>query len=134
MANTTIGTVTLHDGINVVITDNGSKKSSDLTIMPLYSLDSDQTNVFDFGGTTKTFSLSGIYYSDTLSDIKTWIESLEALQQGHQDIGAGYPLTFTDDLRGTIKVKVLNVSSDWLMGEKSTLSWTLDLIQSSEAA
>lgn len=134
MADTTIAGIDLHNGTNVVITDNGAKKSSDLTIMPLYSLDSDQTNVFDFGGTTKTFSITGLYWSDTLSDIKTWIDSLEALQQGHQDVGAGYPLTFTDDLRGTKKVKVMNVSSNWVEGSKSKLTWILDLVESGTVA
>lgn len=134
MSDTTVGGVTFHNGSNIVIVNNSAKKHSDLTIMPLYSLDSDQTNVFDFGGTTKTINLTGVYISDTLATIKTWVESAEALQQGHQDVGAGYPLTLTDDLRGTIKVKVNNFSSDYVDGDKSRISWILDLVQSGKAA
>ena len=139
MGNSTIGGVTIHNGSNIVIVESMCRKNSDLVIMPMYTLNSDQTNVFDFGGTTKTLTFTGNYISDTLSDIIAWVKSMEDLQQGQQDIGSGYPLTLVDDLRkasdGTdLKVKINNFESTYSAGDKSKLSWTLSVVQSSEVA
>ena len=50
MANTTLGGITLDNGSNAIINDNDCRKESELAPQPLYLLDSDQTDVFDFGG------------------------------------------------------------------------------------
>lgn len=140
MANTTIskpagGSITLDGDGNAFITENNCRKESTLAAMPLYLLDSDETDVFDFGGVVKTINLTGIYFSTSeISALKTFVDLLEALVQGHQDIAAGYPLTFTDDLRGAIKVKVVDIDSTNLAGEPTILVWTLKLLQSSESA
>jgi len=134
MGNTTLGAITLHDGSTAVIVENNCRKESVLTVLPLYLSDSDATDVFDFGGTVKIINLTGVYMSDSPSTLKSFIDSIEALIQGHQDTGAGYPLTFTDDLRGTIKVKVMDFDSTYSEGNKSRIDWTLKLVQSSENA
>lgn len=102
--------------------------------MPLYLSDSDETDVFDFGGTIKIINLTGVYTDTSTANLKTWLESVEALIQGHQDTEAGYPLTFTDDLRGTIKVKVMDFDTTWAQGDVSRINWTLKLVQSSTNA
>ena len=133
-ANTTLGSITLHDGSNAIITENNCRKESVITVLPLYLSDSDQTDVFDFGGTIKLINLTGVYLGADIATLKTWIDSVEALIQGHQDVDAGYPLTLTDDLRGTIKVKIFDFDSTITEGNKTSIDWTLKLVQSSTNA
>ena len=134
MANTTINGIVLHNGSTAVITENLCVKESNLTELPMYSNDSDKTDVFDFGGVTKNITINGKYTASNVVDLKTWIESIEDLEQGHQDIDAGAPYTFVDDLRGTIKVKVRSFDTTYAEGEPNKINWTLSIVQSSENA
>lgn len=134
MANTTIKGIVLHNGSTKIITENDARKESVLAIMPLYLSDSDLTDVFDFGGTIKIINLTGVYTASTVSSLKTYINSIEALIQGHQDIDAGAPYTFVDDLRGTIKVKILDFNSTWIEGDPTRITWILKMVQSSTNA
>ena len=121
----------MHDGNSAIIILNDCSKESFLTPMPMYLYDSDMTDIFDFGGVTKVINLTGSYVAGSIAALKTWIDSVEVLVQGHQDTDAGYPLTFVDDLRGSIKVKIYSFSSTIMEAELRT-TWTLKLIQSSE--
>ena len=134
MANTTLKNVTLHDGANTIIIENNCRKESVLTILPLYLNDSDLTDVFDFGGTIKIINLTGVYLGADIAALKSWIDSVEALQQGHQDVQAEAPYDFVDDLRGTIKVKVLDFDSTKTEGETTKIAWSIKLVQSSTNA
>lgn len=134
MANTTLGEVTLHDGSTTIITENNCRKESVLTVLPLYLSDSDLTDVFDFGGTIRLINLTGVFMGADTAALKTWIDSVEALIQGHQDVDAGYPLTLTDDLRGTIKVKIFDFDTTQTEGDPTKIIWALKLVQSSENA
>ena len=134
MANTTISGITLHDGANAIIIENDCRKEAVLTVLPLYLNDSDLTDVFDFGGTIKVINLTGIYIGADIAALKTWVDSVEALIQGHQDVQAGAPYTFVDDLRGTIKVKILNFNSTKAEGESTKIAWILKIVQSSTNA
>lgn len=134
MANTTLGTITLHDGSSAIIVENNCRKESSVTVLPLYLSDSDQTDVFDFGGTVKLITLTGVYLGTDVATLKTWIDSVEALIQGHQDTDAGYPLTFIDDLRGTIKVKIMDFDSTFAEGNQTRIDWSIKLVQSSTNA
>ena len=134
MANTTISGITLHDGANAIIIENDCRKEAVLTVLPLYLNDSDLTDVFDFGGTIKIINLTGIYIGADIAALKTWVDSIEALIQGHQDVQAGAPYTFVDDLRGTIKVKILDFNSTKAEGDSTKIAWTLKLVQSSTNA
>ena len=134
MANTTINGITVYNGSSAVIIENSCTKNGNLTVFPLYLNDSDLTDVFDFGGTVKTINLTGSYTAAATANLKTWIDSIEVLIQGHQDIQAGAPYVFVDDFRGTIKVKVLSFNSTAIPGEPTRVGWTLKLVQSSENA
>ncbi len=134
MANTTLGGVTLHDGSAAIITENDCRKEAVLAVLPLYLNDSDLTDVFDFGGTIKIITLTGIYIGANIAALKTWIDSVEALIQGHQDIGAGAPYPFVDDLRGSIKVKIMEFNSTKAEGDATRIGWALKLVQSSTNA
>ena len=131
MADTTLNSVVIHNGTTKVIIRNFVAKESNLTPMPLYGNDSDATDVFDFGGVTKTISLKGVYVADTVAELKTWIDSIEALQQGKQDVSEGAPYEFVDDLRGTMNVKVSGFNSEYVEGSVTKIEWNLDLIQAS---
>jgi len=134
MGNTTISSLVLSDGSGSIIIENNCRKESAIVVMPMYLLDSDETDTFDYGGVTKILTITGVTIAESIADLKTWIDSIEALQQGHQDVSAGYPLTFTDDLRGTLKVKVLDFDSTWSQGTPTKVDWTIKLVQSSENA
>ena len=134
MANTTIGAVTLQGDGKSFMDDNTCRKEAMLTPLPMYLMDSHETDVFDFGGVTKVLTITGTFNGDAQSEVKTFIESIEALIQGHQDISAGYPIDLVDDTRGTIKVKILDFDSTVVEGEPLRCAWTLKLIQASENA
>ncbi len=108
-----------------------------MAILPLYLLDSDETDVFDFGGVVKIINLHGVFIGAAESDVKTFVDSVEALIQGAQDIGNDYPLTFKDDRRTSgagIKVKILDFESIFIAGYPTACTWTLKLVQSSTNA
>ena len=131
MANTTLGGLTLHNGSTAVIVENTCRKESTLTIVGLYTNDSDLTDVFDFGGTVKIITLTGSFKGENVAQMKSFIDSAESLIQGAQDISHGYPLTFVDDIRGTIKVKCLDFDSTVIEGESARCTWAFKLVQSS---
>lgn len=131
MSNTTINGIVLDNGSNAVIIERSVQKTSSLTPMPIYSRDSDETDVFDFGGVIKTLSLTGSYVADSTANLKVWVESVEALQQGHQDTGAGAPWPLVDDLLGSLNVKIMDFSSVQTEAEPTRVSWTIKLVQSS---
>ncbi len=133
MANTTISNVILQGDDKSLITENTVKKEAFLTPMPIYLNDSDNTDIFDFGGTVKTITLSGTYTGNE-SEQKDFVDSIQDLIQGHQDKAASYPLDFVDDLRGTIKVKVMDVGSTKIDGQPNRIIWTLKIVESSENA
>lgn len=134
MANTTINSIVLHNGANAVITENHCDKETILVEMPLYGNDSDKTDVFDFGGVTKFIRLTGVYTGANVAALKSWVDSVEALEQGSQDQTAGAPYEFVDDLRGTINVKVKGFSTAWISAETTKIGWTLNIVQSSTNA
>ena len=131
MGNTTINGFTLHDGINVIISENDCRKEGSLTILPLYMNDSELTDVFDFGGAVKTINITGVLLATDVADQKSWIEDIESLINGVQDSDHGAPYLFTDDLRGSIYVKVLEFNSTRTEGNPNQISWSIKLAQSS---
>lgn len=131
MGDTTLGTVTL-DGTykngEARIKENTDSKSSELVPEPMYGFDSDDTYVFDWGGVTKTITLTGTYIGDSQADCKIFVDDLEGIINGAQDT----PVTFTDDFRGTIRVKVKDSKTTHIAGVPTEVTWTLTLIEASE--
>lgn len=134
MADTTLGTVTLENQTSTFIQDNTCRKEAILTPMPFYLLDSNNTDVYDFGGCIKTVTLNGIYVGTSIATVKTFIDSLEAVVNGAQDLSNGYPLDLVDDTRGTIKVKVMDIETSKVSGNPIMCTWSTKLIQASENA
>ena len=73
IANTTLGNpphvnnVILQGDGNSFIRGNPVRKEGKLAILPLYLLDSDLTDVFDFGGTVKMITLNIIFFCHFIS-------------------------------------------------------------------
>lgn len=132
MGNVTIGTLTLQGDDKSFVGEISSRKESVLTPMPFYTLDSDQTDVFDFGGVVKTINVSGVFIGTSNSDCITFKNAFEGLQQGHQDNISGYPITFVQDIIETIYVKIMD--SEWtnVGGEPFIIRWNLKLVESSQ--
>jgi len=123
---------TLDGGGTGQVQEENIKKESFITQMPAYLLDSDETYAFDFGGAVRTVTITG-RATGTLAQIQALITSIEALIQGHQDIDAGYPKDYISDLKGTIKVKILDFDYTWYAGDPNQLYYTLKLIEASTA-
>lgn len=134
MANTTLGGMVLDGDGQCFITDNSCRKEAMIVPMPLYLNDSDNTDVFDYGGVIKTLNLSGLFIGTSIGNAKTFMDNAEAMCQGHQDTDAGYPLTFIDDFRGTIKVKIQEFESTKEGGSPLIVRWNIKLVQSSTNA
>ena len=81
----TIGSLTLEGDNKSFIDDNSGKKESLLTPIPLYTKDSNETEVFDYGGTIKTIHLSGIFIGSTKAECKQFITDIESYINGEQD-------------------------------------------------
>lgn len=113
-----------------VVQEESVKKEAMLTVTPAYLLDSDETYVFDFGGAQRTINIVG-KYTGSLNEIKSFINSLQGLVQGHQDFKAGYPKDYVSDLLGTVKVKIMSFEFTWVAGEPSVVYYNLRLIESS---
>jgi len=114
--------------LGTVIEENMLKETF-IVPMPAYLMDSNETYVFDFGGTQRTINLTG-KFTGTLANIQAFISNMNGLIQGHQDIDAGYPKDYVSDLIGTIKVKVLSFEPTWSAGEPGQLYYTIKLIES----
>lgn len=139
MANTTITGPQISDIIlqgddKAFISDNRVRKEAALTVLTLYGFDSDETDILDFGGAVKVITLTGIYVDTSEANVKTFLDSVEALIQGKQDILNGYPLLFTDDRRGALKVKFMDFDSSIVAGFPLGATWSLKMFESSSRA
>lgn len=130
--DTTLGLITLEGDGHSFIAENTCRKEGVLTPMPMYLMDSTDTEVFDYGGVLKTLNITGIYIGADKAAVKDFIDTCEALIQGCQDVEHGYPVTFQDEFRGTIKVKLLDFESTKTQGEPLIARWTFKLVQAKE--
>ena len=134
MASTTLGTVTLDGDGNSFIAETSVRKEAIITPLPLGTLDSDETLVFDFSGCIQTFNIRGVFIGSTAAACKTFIDSIKALIQGNQTPAQGYPLSYVDDFQGTVKVKIMDVECIKEAGEPLVVRWTVKVVQASEDA
>jgi len=123
MGSYTLNSINLGD-----VAEETQRKEANLSPTPMYDRDSDETDVFDFGGCTRVITVMG-KYSDTNANMTTFIESIEAMIQGHQDNAAGFPVDFVSDMRGTIKVKVAEFEWTKIEGIESFIAYTIKLFE-----
>ena len=114
----TLNGLTLN-GLSTITTD----KNGNITPLPMPTGDSDETEVFDMLGVTKIITLSGTF-AGTITDIKTEIDSFEALVDGTQDSTINFVFSGMD----TIAVKVMSVNTTWNI-PGFTCSYTIQIVQ-----
>ena len=79
MANPTLDGITLYgvEGIRI-------NKQANIIPLPVPTEDSTSTEVFDLLGVVKMIDIDGFYAAATIADTKTFMDSIEALEDGNQ--------------------------------------------------
>ena len=105
------------------------KKEAVLTVMPLPLSNSDETDVFDFGGATQRITVTSVL-EESLANIRTSVTNLKALISGDQFNTVAY---ISDGLFPDpgINVKVENVDVTYYGGKVRIADITLTLIEAS---
>lgn len=112
------------------IQEENVSKEANLTALPLYLSDSDDTDVFDFGGVVRLVTLTGIR-SDTTANLQTFVGEIMGLITGAQE-PPDYPKDYhSDTLNATIKVKFLNVNYNYVAGDPRKIYYIIRMIESS---
>jgi hypothetical protein len=116
--------VTTLNGVNLgTITEETVEQNGNIVPLPITDTVSSESEAFDFGGATKTISVTGIKSDPTEANLKSFIESLENIIGPDQDTTVDY----VSDFRGTLKVKVLSVRST--KTEPSRLKYDIKLVE-----
>lgn len=126
--NTTWGSY--WNALGTVQSEGVTKTASQMMESPLFMADSDQTDVFDFGGAVRIITIE-VIKDDTAANLTTFTQALMTLIQGDQSPDKGYPIDYVSDLLGTVKVKIQNISFTWIAGEATKLGYTIKMIESS---
>jgi len=125
MVDTTLGGITLEGNGTTFVGDNSARKEAILTPMPLYQSDSDETEVFDYGGTIRTITIIGVFVGATKAACATFITDAEALITGAQEDTVEY----TDEYRGTINIKVAETGTTKEAAEPLVVRWSFKLVE-----
>lgn len=104
MATPTLGGVTL-TGCSQI----GDAKTGNIVLMPMPLGDSDETELFDFGGVEQTFNVQGVFAESTVAATKVKVDAIKALIDGDQ----ASTVTFSSDQTGSIPVMVMAASFNW---------------------
>lgn len=102
------------------------KKTAQITPLPLPLSDSNQTDVFDFGGVIRTISLTTVKSGNTAA-LQSLITALNNILDGDQVSTVPY----VSDLFGTINVKLMDVSFTYVAGKPLTMTMSIRLVESS---
>jgi len=103
-------------------------KSSQLFQYPLPGMDSSDAILLDIMGVLRTVTIESVK-TDTVANIKTFMENIEATINGEQGNG----LVFTSSLLGEMSGKFFIDNVDWnyIAGEPTIVKFTMNLIQGS---
>jgi hypothetical protein len=115
------------DGATHILESESVRKESNLTPMPLFGFDSNQTDVFDFGGATRTITLSCVHIGTPAEHATFWTNVLSPLVNGNQATVTVYIST----LLGTLNVKIMDIDLSFVGGDVRRLRYTIKLIESS---
>jgi len=114
-----------------ILQEESVSKEANLTLMPLFGSDSNLTDVFDFGGVTRTITITAVR-KDTPANIAAFVQgTLLALMQGDQSPTQNYPYTYTSTLLGTVKVKFMSIDLNYVAGDPRRLRYTIKMVESS---
>lgn len=99
-------------------------KSANLVPLSFAGQDSDQTELFDMFGVTRTLTISGTFTGTSYSSIKTDIEAIEALISGAQTS----TVNFVSDEMGTVTVMVNTFDYTWNVPSNNA-AYTITLLE-----
>lgn len=105
------------------VTNEKVNKDSQLFQQPLPGSDSSSTIVLDLFGAAKTITIDGEFYDET--NMAEFLTELEGLVNGDQ---THYHWT-SDAIGTTINVCVLTVSWQYIGGEPTHITYTINMIQ-----
>ncbi len=107
----------------------GNSKKGNLIPLPMPTGDSDETEVFDMLGVTRTLNITGDFSESTIAATKAIIDQIEALVDGDQSLN----VDFVSDQTGTISAKVDSISSDWeVQSNGFKCSYVIKIFQGAE--
>lgn len=106
-------------------------KDANLMPFPLFTLDSDDTEVFDFGGAIRIITIQASH-NDTTTNLATFSQNkLMPLISGDQEnTSTDGNLTYTSTILGTVSVKIMHVDQDKPPGEPRKLVYTIKMVES----
>lgn len=84
------------------------RKSGNIIVLPIPTLDSDETEAIDLGGNTRTITMTGLFDTNTVADTKAKADALRGLMTANQT-----PITLSTDQTGSVSVMVRNVDITW---------------------
>lgn len=116
---------------NNIITQEHAHKESNITVLPLPLSDSDETDVFDFGGVTKLIDFTCIR-KDTPTNLATFITTLQSIVQGEQSPTQLYPFLLTTDIQGAKKVKIVDTDWNYIGGDRNRIIYSIKFVESSD--
>ena len=103
------------------------RKEAQLETFPIALTDSDETDVFDYGGVIKTITVDTLK-TGTLSDLQSLKDAIEAILNGDQSITVPY----VSEVHGTLYVKIRDVDYTFISGVPEQLRMTTHLVESSD--
>lgn len=106
------------------VTNEKSKKSSNLFNQPIPYSDSDATLLMDLLGTTRTITITG-HKTGAVADLRTFVTNIEALQNGEQ---AG--MTFVSSWTNVSKTCLIDdFEHEKDQADENKVNYTLTLIE-----
>lgn len=107
------------------ITSESQTKESNLFFFPIPGSDSSSAFLIDLMGTSRTITIEGSKISSTKADMTSFIESIEALQNGNQSA-----VTYVGDFITTNKsVQIQTFTWNWTEADVGRIKYTLTLLE-----
>ncbi|MFW6173735.1 MAG: hypothetical protein ACOC5T_08325 [Elusimicrobiota bacterium] len=106
------------------VTTERSSKESNLFTQPIPYSDSTDTLMMDIFGTTRTITVEGSK-TGTLSELRTFVENIEDLQNGQQS-GMTFESSWTNDDK---TVLIQNFEHSKAEGDVSRVTYSITLVE-----
>jgi hypothetical protein len=101
-------------------------KIASLLVLPMPISDSDDTQVYDFGGATRTITITGVIVG-TANHTQFKSDFIDDILDGDQSA----PVDYVSDTMGgvTYKVKIDNIDTSYRSGVPESLEYTIKMIE-----
>lgn len=116
------------DGLNLGEVSNETlTENAFLSAIPTPLGDSSETDVYDDGGATREWSISGVYNAASLADLRTFVTNLFAKNTGDQ----WDAVVFHSDLfNANFNVKINRINGSWVKGAPLKFAYNITLTRS----